>query len=352
MNLLIVSRGGGNFGGGIYHWLIDCLALASRQGFTVGILLGSSPDSKMFEVCPSLKYEGRPVNWFSCGKIPIISFVMELVHGLMFRLKKYDHVLIVNKTLGLDLGYVISAKRCSFFMHSLPQGELPFYHKILFSIIIFFSSVKFVSVSQHGLKSNVLSLGVEGSLNTVIHNSSRFGSRSKLNNRSCRLRILTVSSDHHYKNMKMWVWVAETVLSLAPDCKFIWVGGSCRIPSDNPNIVFFDKTKDISEFYCEGDIYFHPSSLENHCLSIIEAMSFGLPCVVGDIGGNGDSVVENVNGYLVPDCSKSLFVSALLELIEDRDRRISFSRASTELSLSLFSMSRWETQMVQMLRRR
>lgn len=352
MNLLIVSRGGSNFGGGIYHWLVDCLALSSRQGFSVHILLGSSPEPKMFEACPSLKYIGRPVDWFSSSKIPIISFFMELAHGFLLRFKKYDHVLIVNKKLGMDLGYVITAKRCSFFMHSLPQGNLPSYHKIAFRVIRIFSSVEFVSVSQHGLKSNISSLGVAGSLNKVIHNTSRFACRSKLNNRSTRLRILTVSSDHYYKNMNKWVRVAETVLSVAPDCTFIWVGGSCRMPFNNPKILFFDKTEDISEFYCEGDIYFHPSSLENHCLSIIEAMSFGLPCVVGDIGGNRDSVVENVNGCLVPDCSERLFSSALLELIEDRDRRISCSRASTELSLRLFSTGRWEAQMIQMLCRR
>jgi len=49
----------------------------------------------------------------------------------------------------------------------------------------------------------------------------------------------------------------------------------------------------------ESDIFVLPSYAEGFPISLIEALAFGLPCIVTDVGGITDSVIDNKNGYVV-----------------------------------------------------
>ena len=43
--------------------------------------------------------------------------------------------------------------------------------------------------------------------------------------------------------------------------------------------------------------------------SLMEAMASGLPCIISDIRGNRDLIINNVNGYLIKsieDCTQKL----------------------------------------------
>ncbi len=42
-----------------------------------------------------------------------------------------------------------------------------------------------------------------------------------------------------------------------------------------------------------------------------------LPCVVTDVGGNREVVVDNVTGFIVPARSVELLAEAVLKLVED-----------------------------------
>ena len=64
---------------------------------------------------------------------------------------------------------------------------------------------------------------------------------------------------------------------------------------------------DISELYKMADIYILPSIREGLNVSVMEAMSSGLPCIVSDIRGNRDLIDDNKGGYLVsPNDSKEI----------------------------------------------
>lgn len=54
---------------------------------------------------------------------------------------------------------------------------------------------------------------------------------------------------------------------------------------------------DISELYKMADVYILPSYREGLNVSVMEAMSSGLPCIVSDIRGNRD-LVDNKGGFL------------------------------------------------------
>ena len=57
---------------------------------------------------------------------------------------------------------------------------------------------------------------------------------------------------------------------------------------------------------------------------MIEAMSFGLPCVVSDVRGNRDLIQNGNGGYVIPAKDYIGFSNAITELIKSKDLRDKF----------------------------
>lgn len=67
-------------------------------------------------------------------------------------------------------------------------------------------------------------------------------------------------------------------------------------------IHFLGNCSNMNDMYSLADVFVMASYREGLSRSIMEAMSSGLPCVVSDIRGNRDLIVNKKNGFLVsPD---------------------------------------------------
>lgn len=56
--------------------------------------------------------------------------------------------------------------------------------------------------------------------------------------------------------------------------------------------------RDVYEIYKACDIFVHPSYREGLSVAVMEAMASGLPCLVSDIRGNRDLIINGKNGIL------------------------------------------------------
>lgn len=61
---------------------------------------------------------------------------------------------------------------------------------------------------------------------------------------------------------------------------------------------FHEPTSNIAAHYLNSACYLSTSMKEGMPLSVIEAMSYGIPCVVTDVTGNNDLITENETGFL------------------------------------------------------
>lgn len=61
------------------------------------------------------------------------------------------------------------------------------------------------------------------------------------------------------------------------------------------------RQNDLPRWYHMADIYISPSHVDGSSVSLMEALASGLPCLVSDIPGNKEWIVEGENGWLFRD---------------------------------------------------
>jgi glycosyltransferase involved in cell wall biosynthesis len=87
------------------------------------------------------------------------------------------------------------------------------------------------------------------------------------------------------------------------------------------------------------DIFALPSNYEGHPYVLLEAMAAGLPIVATRVGGVEATVVDGLNGYVVPPGFPELFAEALAILLASKDLRSKMGAASKEQS-KVFSLEK------------
>ena len=101
----------------------------------------------------------------------------------------------------------------------------------------------------------------------------------------------------------------------------------------DPCVKLIGWTDDVTGFLATGDIFAFPSHQEGFPLTLLEAMSVGLPVVSTEIDGPIEILKDGVNGRLVPDDDPDRLAEALGELISDRDAAKRYGAAARQLVL-------------------
>ena len=95
---------------------------------------------------------------------------------------------------------------------------------------------------------------------------------------------------------------------------------------------------DIPELLAQADLFVLSSRHEGLPLSAVEAMAAGRPVVVTDVGGNRELVTPGVNGLIMPSGDSVRFATALIEMIEQPERRLAYGRAAREFVSRQFAI--------------
>lgn len=106
----------------------------------------------------------------------------------------------------------------------------------------------------------------------------------------------------------------------------------------NDKVLLLGERNDVQSILDIADIFILASESEGLSCSIIEAMSAGLPCIVSNVGGNRELIINNKNGYLFQLYDQDQFREAVMRLINDADKRKKMGRESKEIVLHKFSM--------------
>jgi len=96
---------------------------------------------------------------------------------------------------------------------------------------------------------------------------------------------------------------------------------------------------DVDELLYGADVFILPSHEEGMSVSLLEAMSVGLPCIATDIPGNQALVQGGQYGILVPPKSPVPLASAILDVFRNAQRAADIGRAARQHVVDNFSIN-------------
>ena len=130
-----------------------------------------------------------------------------------------------------------------------------------------------------------------------------------------------------------FVFEAFEKLKNRSDILFLNIGGESGQKSENwLDFGYVKKTKTMAMLYSAADVYFFPTLAETFGMTIVEAMSCGLPVVTFETGGVPKIVENNKTGFVVGYKNGVMLSSALEKLLDDDDLREKIAENALEAS--------------------
>jgi len=105
------------------------------------------------------------------------------------------------------------------------------------------------------------------------------------------------------------------------------------------NITFSGTFDNLTDLFCSSDCYVQPSRQEGFGLTILEAMSNGLPVIASDVGGIPEIIENETNGLLVSVRKCGDLSSAIERIHSDVALREKLLKTGRETSLDKFHIS-------------
>ncbi|MCI5115355.1 MAG: glycosyltransferase family 1 protein [Candidatus Electrothrix sp. AW1] len=83
------------------------------------------------------------------------------------------------------------------------------------------------------------------------------------------------------------------------------------------SIDFMGRVNNLEEYYAEASVFVLPSRVEGMSNALLEAQSWGIPCVVSDIPANTSVVDNGINGFVVPVNDYEKLALAIIKLHQE-----------------------------------
>ena len=118
-----------------------------------------------------------------------------------------------------------------------------------------------------------------------------------------------------------------------PDTRLLLVGAyeekldpikpeSVQVINTNSNIehVGVKREDDIVAYYAASDCFVFPSYREGFPNTVMEAGAMGLPCIVTDINGSREIIIDGKNGVIIPSKDEDALYQAMRDMLVEEDR--------------------------------
>jgi glycosyltransferase involved in cell wall biosynthesis len=258
--------------------------------------------------------------------------------GRLFQFLKFQFfaTLFLLKTNRNDIVYLNTIQPFLPAIFAKLRGNKVIYHiheaypkKSFFTSFLFFivqvTSTKIICVSEYVL--NELNLKSKEKA-SVIYNSLSLefcGNQILKNKTEKQKAILMVSSAREYKGVfefcKLALLLDEYNFVLVCDASKQEISELFDEYKNISNLQLVATQTDLHPFYAKADLIMNlsiPSQIiETFGLTILEGMSYGLPCIVPPVGGITELVDEGVNGYKVDSRETEGLVNKIRLMLED-----------------------------------
>ena len=144
------------------------------------------------------------------------------------------------------------------------------------------------------------------------------------------INLLTITRNDPVKNPALLIPILKELTGLLPNHKIMlnivghgFEDGGLASLFDaaglSQNYTLLPPLPELTDVFLSSFCYLSTSKMEGLPLSVLEAQSYGLPCVVTDVPGNADIVTNKVNGYLFRPENPEDAARAIAGLTADRE---------------------------------
>lgn len=315
----------------------------------------SQLDVEKIEKIASIEYLPKYYTQDNLKKFPILFSIFRILFCFSKGVK-YDKIIVSTGNYFHFLSFCFFNKNLFYVLHTYPSSVKEnflkkFIKKKLFQFYNLFR-FKLITVSDFSKKQILEYTHFNLDKLFVVHNyvnNQNFNRTNLIKNKT----VLTIGHIEEWKNPRLWISVAEKICRRRNDIFFIWVGdGSLKdvmkdltLPSLSDKIKWVGNSNNVSKFYETATIYFQPSIIESFGLAVVEAMSYGLPCVVSKNGGLIEIVEDCFNGLLI-DIDNVNDIVEKIEFILDNDFLLSqYSKNALNTQQTNFNISKWTSLM-------
>ena len=110
--------------------------------------------------------------------------------------------------------------------------------------------------------------------------------------------------------------------------------------SENVLFLGYVKRKEIPLLLSAFDIFVSASIYEGTPVTILEAMSMGIPVVATDVGGVSEQVLNGETGILITPKNPNAIAEAIIFLLQNKDKRIEMGKKARRRIQKVFSLQK------------
>lgn len=159
------------------------------------------------------------------------------------------------------------------------------------------------------------------------------------------------------KGVREFVTAARIVRENCSDVRFVLIGGLDENPGGVTKaevdgwvadglIEWLGHVADVRPAIEQASVFVLPSYREGKPRSTQEAMAMSRPIITTDVIGCRDTVVDGINGFLVPVHNPQALASAMLKFINEPALALSMGRASRHLAEQQYDVHRINAQIM------
>ncbi|MFV0417116.1 MAG: glycosyltransferase [Dysgonomonas sp.] len=123
-----------------------------------------------------------------------------------------------------------------------------------------------------------------------------------------------------------------------PDYAFVWIGNKTEVDNLPTNVFCLGEARSSCFYLRYADLFILPSNYEGLPMSLLEALSFGVPVVASSVGGITE-VLDGKNGYAVNNDVQS-FKEKIEYILTDGNRQKMMSEYARQSYLTSFTIEK------------
>lgn len=161
--------------------------------------------------------------------------------------------------------------------------------------------------------------GIEPEKITVVGSAANFQEIYEGDKKFGSKQILFNGSDFERKGGDLVLAAFEKVKQEIPEAKLIIVGKQLGLTTNNgvENLGKISSRLEMQNLFLKTDLVVAPAYCEPYGLFLVEAMNYGVPCVVSASGGMPEIVDNEINGIVIEQPQPDVIAKKIISLLNN-----------------------------------